>query len=440
MINKIAGQWVLFQTTAPLLFDGLEGNSLALEFRGNAAFEELRRKVNDKTDPLPLAFIEVVPPQLGENWYFTQEVMKREVREGALLHQHQILQREFLWAFIEAKQLMVLNQMKDIKLAVFRTLYQLRLDRRAEELPPSDKVSVLVINGTYASGKLKLAQTLAKFGPNNRKYHIFHIPAENLYAKMELSTYLDILREFVQDLEANPANLVIVVLPSWVNSAEALPQLAEQYNLRSVLSKINASNFFCSQHRELTENVLTFAVPGWAQTVVLDCQGEEDALLGSITRILRSFARESRITRASNSVLSTGQCADILQDNSFASEYQKFLRNKYGALYRFDQLSQLTLNFLQFKLPLLDLPALRALAKDEGFLVDRAAIEQELLPLRVEAENSKDELMEGLFQLQQVMTLQRKREKAPQVRSLKGVVQLQNDERAEILWANGVFK
>lgn len=48
--------------------------------------------------------------------------------------------------------------------------------------------------------------------------------------------------------------------------------------------------------------------------------------------------------------------------------------------------------------------------------------------------------MEGLFRLQQVMTLQRKREKAPQVRSLKGVVQLQNDERAEILWANGVFK
>lgn len=38
------------------------------------------------------------------------------------------------------------------------------------------------------------------------------------------------------------------------------------------------------------------------------------------------------------------------------------------------------------------------------------------------------------------MTVYRKREKAPQLRSLKGVVQLQNDERAEILWANGVFK
>lgn len=135
------------------------------------------KKVNDKNDPLPLAFLDVVPPQLGENWYFTQEVMKREVREGALLHQHQILQREFLWAFIEAKQLMVLNQMKDIKLAAFRALYQARLDRKPEELPPSEKPAITVINGSYATGKLKLAQTLSKFGPNKLKYHIFNIPA-----------------------------------------------------------------------------------------------------------------------------------------------------------------------------------------------------------------------------------------------------------------------
>jgi hypothetical protein len=86
--------------------------------------------VNDKTDPLPLTFLEVVPALLSENWYFTQEIMKKEVREGALLHQHQILQREFLWAFIEAKQLMVLNQMKDIKLASFRNLFQQKLERK----------------------------------------------------------------------------------------------------------------------------------------------------------------------------------------------------------------------------------------------------------------------------------------------------------------------
>lgn len=179
---------------------------------------------------------------------------------------------------------------------------------------------------------------------------------------MELSTFLEMVKEFTQDLPPHPDNLTIVVIPSWVNSAEALPQLAEQYHLRSVVSKINAGNLFFSTHRELTENALTFAVPGWAQTVVLDSQGEPEASLSSITKILRSFARDSRITRASNSVLSTGQCADILQDSSFNSEYQKFLRNKYGALYKFDQLSQLTLHFLPFRLPLIDLPALKGLS------------------------------------------------------------------------------
>lgn len=67
--------------------------------------------------------------------------------------------------------------MKDIKLASFRSLYQQRLERKTEELPPSDKPSIFVINGTYASGKLKLAQTLSKFGPADRKYHIFHVPS-----------------------------------------------------------------------------------------------------------------------------------------------------------------------------------------------------------------------------------------------------------------------
>lgn len=48
--------------------------------------------------------------------------------------------------------------------------------------------------------------------------------------------------------------------------------------------------------------------------------------------------------------------------------------------------------------------------------------------------------MEGLFRLQQVMTLQRKREKVPQLRSIKGVVLMNEGQRAELLWANGIYK
>lgn len=70
---------------------------------------------------------------------------------------------------------MVLNQMKDIKLASFRTVYQQKLDKHFENIT-SEKPSLLVINGTYATNKFKLAQTLAKFGSNDRTYQIFNIP------------------------------------------------------------------------------------------------------------------------------------------------------------------------------------------------------------------------------------------------------------------------
>lgn len=64
MINKISGQWVLFKTKEAFLFEGIESNVLAIEFRGKA-FDFLLKKVNDKIDPLPLSFLDVLPPLLG---------------------------------------------------------------------------------------------------------------------------------------------------------------------------------------------------------------------------------------------------------------------------------------------------------------------------------------------------------------------------------------
>ncbi len=64
MINKIPGQWVLFKTKSCFLFEGIDSNYLALEFRGKA-FDSLLKKVNDKTNPLPLSFLDMVPPLLG---------------------------------------------------------------------------------------------------------------------------------------------------------------------------------------------------------------------------------------------------------------------------------------------------------------------------------------------------------------------------------------
>ena len=79
---------------------------------------------------------------------------------------------------------MVLNQMKDVKMTVFKNLYQQRLDKKIEAAIPSEKPSLAIISGTYATNKYKLAQTLARFGNKDSTYHIFHISYENLFSRM----------------------------------------------------------------------------------------------------------------------------------------------------------------------------------------------------------------------------------------------------------------
>ncbi len=102
--------------------------------------------------------------------------MHKEIKSGAVLHNHQILQSDFLWSFIEAKQLMILN-MKDIKLNIFKNIYQSKIEKKPQNQAQNtvDRHNLLLITGTYGSNKLKLAQTLSKFGPSTYKYSIFNI-------------------------------------------------------------------------------------------------------------------------------------------------------------------------------------------------------------------------------------------------------------------------
>jgi len=37
---------------------------------------------------------------------------------------------DFLWSFIEAKQLMIINQMKDIKMSAFKSIYQTKIEKK----------------------------------------------------------------------------------------------------------------------------------------------------------------------------------------------------------------------------------------------------------------------------------------------------------------------
>ena len=83
----------------------------------------LLKKVNDKKDPLKLTFLDSIPPLLADNCYFAQSILRKSPKEGISIHNSQILQPDFLWSFIETKQLSILNQMKDVKLASWKGVF-----------------------------------------------------------------------------------------------------------------------------------------------------------------------------------------------------------------------------------------------------------------------------------------------------------------------------
>ena len=51
MVNKIPGEWVLMKTKKPLIFDCLENNVLAIEFRGKP-FDILMKLTEAKKNPI----------------------------------------------------------------------------------------------------------------------------------------------------------------------------------------------------------------------------------------------------------------------------------------------------------------------------------------------------------------------------------------------------
>jgi hypothetical protein len=149
---------------------------------------------------------------------------------------------------------------------------------------------------------------------------------------------------------------------------------------------VSSNNFYANKNKSLTENVLTFCLPGYSQNIILDAQaGDDDGLLSSISKILWVFNSDARVFRANNSIISTGQCQDIVNDDSFNREYSEFLRNKYSAFYRFDSLNSLSVHYLEFKLPVADESFQKSLTRTNGYLIDYKKVLEELKTKKREA-------------------------------------------------------
>lgn len=118
---------------------------------------------------------------------------------------------------------------------------------------------------------------------------MFHVPYENVFGKMEINTFVEMLTEFTEEAPPTEKRVFIVVLPCWLNAAEAIPILSEKFNIRTVIAAVSAGGFYASKHGTLSDNVLTFAVPGYAQSIVLDSRGESESEVSAVRKILWAF-------------------------------------------------------------------------------------------------------------------------------------------------------
>lgn len=118
--------------------------------------------------------------------------------------------------------------------------------------------------------------------------NIFNVAPDNLYNKIAPDTFIEMVEESIKNSNTpiDKDHLTIVIIPSWLNCCEVLPLLSKQFHIRSVLTKINSNNFFSTKNLSLTENVLTFALPGYTQNVVVDTYIEEESLINSVMKVV----------------------------------------------------------------------------------------------------------------------------------------------------------
>lgn len=108
---------------------------------------------------------------------------------------------------------------------------------------------------------------------------------------MEVNTFIEMFEEFIRDAPQTGKRVFIVVIPCWLNASQTILALNDRFAIRTVVAALSVGGFYSTKHGTLADNALTFAVPGFAQSIVLDSRGESDSEISSVSKIVWAFNR-----------------------------------------------------------------------------------------------------------------------------------------------------
>jgi hypothetical protein len=253
---------------------------------------------------------------------------------------------------LEYQELLKITNEKDL---TFKVFYKITESEENQIKPDPKKLGVYFINGTFGSGKNKFVDNLAKYSKSlNLTIHVFKKTGKELVG-LNNKIFVDDFLRFANDPEVKPNDIVIVSLPSLLNTKlivdniTRMPEFTNKCELRSIVTKINLSNFYQHQHKEISENILTYCTAGYSQFILLDNYGGDESDNDRLSASIRNLFTHASVYRVNSNIIQEGLAKDILFSCNFESKINKIERKRNIPF----KLPEKKYVYIPFKVPIL---------------------------------------------------------------------------------------
>lgn len=139
-----------------------------------------------------------------------------------------------------------------------------------ENVVVENKIGLIFVNGSYAAGKNKFAQSLKRYGQeNNLRVHVMRFNYSHM-AILDIKNYLQSTISFVKDNKVQQGDIIISVIPYFISTFTLLEyfqkneKLSNIFYIRTIVTKVNVNNFYKNENRSIVDNVTSYGIPGYS--------------------------------------------------------------------------------------------------------------------------------------------------------------------------------
>ncbi|CAD8074327.1 unnamed protein product [Paramecium primaurelia] len=314
--------WMIFMTE-PILCASLQAKTIALEFVGKSVDQVYMKLINIlKENEIKVDYTD--NPKEFQLTRLGQMILKKEQKVPLL--GNMIRESSFLLDYLESKQLIILTQVKsDLKL-----LNYLALQDESKQI--DDRIGIILITGTYSSGKTKFAQSLQRYASDfNQKAQIlsFSLLEQSILDEEGWLNKLENQLKYSQEQ-------CICVIPFYLSIDIIVQQLSNGklskfVYIKNVVNKININNIYQNENCQPIDNLVSQSLPGYCQFTILDSFGNEESEVEEYFKIFRTVCIKSNIYRITNNMIQSSVAKEIYQCTSYNSTQNVFLRSKLAS-------------------------------------------------------------------------------------------------------------